>query len=81
MLFFCKKTENQDQTEPANPVKQIRLFDGLSFDGWEGVNKYFKIRHGAIVGGSLDTLVDKSYYLCTQKRYRNFRLKLKVKIN
>ncbi len=55
------------------------MFDGKSLNGWEGSTTFFKVKQGAIVGGSLEEPIDKSYYLCTQQQYKNFELKLAAK--
>ncbi len=60
--------------------KTVRLFDGKSFEGWEGNLKAFRIEDGAVVGGSLDKPVPRNDYLCTKKTYDDFELRLKFKI-
>jgi hypothetical protein len=57
------------------------LFDGKSFDGWEGdLKTTWKIEDGMITAGSLDALVPHNEFLCTTKTYENFELKAKFKI-
>lgn len=56
------------------------LFDGKTFEGWEGDLTKFRIEDSAIVGGSLDESLDHNYFLCTEKRYDHFELRLKVKL-
>jgi hypothetical protein len=57
------------------------LFDGKTFAGWEGDTKHmWKIMDGAIVGGSLKETVPHNDFLCTEKSYDNFVLKLKFKL-
>jgi len=57
------------------------LFDGKSFDGWEGdTEKTWKIEDGMITAGSLDVLVPRNEFLCTKKAYENFELKVKFKL-
>ena len=34
--------------------KDIQLFDGQTFTGWEGSDSAFRIENGAIIGGSLE---------------------------
>jgi len=58
----------------------VALFDGKSFEGWEGNLDAFRIEDGAIVGGSLKDRVPRNEYLCTKKQYENFELRLKVKV-
>ncbi|SFH54682.1 3-keto-disaccharide hydrolase [Planctomicrobium piriforme] len=57
------------------------LFDGKTFAGWEGeTDKTWRIEDGAIVGGSLDTTVPRNEFLATTKKYENFDLTLKYKL-
>ncbi|MHC4497874.1 MAG: 3-keto-disaccharide hydrolase [Planctomycetota bacterium] len=58
----------------------ISLFDGKTFDGWEGNLDYFRIQDGAIVAGSLEEVIGRNEFLCTKKIYRDFELSLKVKL-
>jgi hypothetical protein len=54
------------------------LFDGKTFDGWEGNLQWFRIEDGAIVAGSLKEKVPHNEFLCTKKNYSDFELKLEV---
>jgi len=57
------------------------LFDGKTFAGWDGdTDKTWRIEDGAIVGGSLDTVVPRNEFLCTTKSYGDFELKVKFKL-
>jgi hypothetical protein len=56
------------------------LFDGRSFDGWEGDMKTFRIDDGAIVGGSLKADVPRNEFLCSKREYGDFELRLKFKV-
>ncbi|WP_439558275.1 3-keto-disaccharide hydrolase [Dyadobacter sp.] len=64
------------------PVKKaVPLFDGKTFNGWEGDTvKTWKIESGAIAGGSLSETVPHNEFLCTRKPYANFILKVKFKL-
>jgi hypothetical protein len=74
-LFF---TVNLSAAEKA---AMRPLFDGKSFNGWEGeTNKTFRIENGAIVGGSLSALVPRNEFLCTTRYYTNFVLRVKFKL-
>ena len=58
----------------------VPLFDGKSFAGWEGeTNKVWRVRDGAIVGGSLEGN-PKNEFLATLKSYKNFHLRLEYKL-
>ena len=69
---------------PANQAKagarQVAIFDGKTFAGWEGDLKIFRIEDNAIVGGSLKDKIARNEFLCTRKTYGNFELRLKVKL-
>jgi hypothetical protein len=56
------------------------LFDGKTFTGWEGNLDVFRIQDGAIVGGLLKAPVVRNEFLCTEKTYQDFELKLEVKL-
>ena len=57
------------------------LFDGKSFDGWEGdVTKTWRIEEGALVGGTVTGEVPRNEFLATQKSFENFELRLKCKL-
>ena len=57
-----------------------RIFDGKTFDGWEGNLKSFRIEDGAIVGGSLTQRIPRNEFLCTTKKYADFELRLKARL-
>ena len=56
------------------------LFDGKSFDGWQGNLDVFRIEDGAIVGGGLKRPVARNEFLCAKKEYADFELRLKFKL-
>jgi hypothetical protein len=56
------------------------LFDGKSFDGWEGNLKMFRIEDHAIVGGSLKEPTPRNEFLCTKQEFGNFELRVKFKV-
>lgn len=57
------------------------LFDGKTFNGWQGDTKNtWRIENGTITGGTLDKVVPHNDFLCTAKTYANFILKLKIKL-
>jgi Domain of Unknown Function (DUF1080) len=60
--------------------KPVAIFDGRTFDGWEGDLKIFRIEAGAIVGGSLKERIARNEFLCTRRTYGDFELRLKVKL-
>lgn len=64
-----------DQEEGFAP-----LFDGNSFDGWEGDMKTFRIQDGAIVGGTLKAKIPRNEFLCTKLEFGDFELRLQAKL-
>lgn len=66
---------------PPKPGRHSRLFDGKRFDGWEGdTHGTWRIAAGALVGGSLSETVPHNDFLCSTTPYRNFDLRLQVKL-
>lgn len=62
-------------------VKQIHLFDGKTFKGWQGDTIHtWRIQEGALVGGSLTETVPHNEFISTTKSYTNYVLKLKFKL-
>ena len=61
--------------------QEVRLFDGKTFDGWNGdTNLTWRIEKGAFVGGSLLKNVPRNEFLSTERSYTNFVLRLKFKL-
>jgi len=54
------------------------LFDGKTFQGWEGNLKVFRIVDGAIVGGTLEKPLAHNEFFCTTKQYGDFELRMKL---
>ena len=66
---------------PGQAAKPRALFDGRTFDGWEGdTAKTFRIQEEAIVGGSLKERVPHNAFLCTTRSYTNFVLRLECRL-
>ncbi|MCF2445041.1 DUF1080 domain-containing protein [Dyadobacter sp. CY345] len=62
--------------------KEVVLFNGKNFHGWEGDTvKTWRVENGAIVGGSLTETVDHNYFLCTQKSYEDFVIRVTFKLS
>jgi len=66
--------------EPAAEPEWTPLFNGKTFDGWEGDLKVFRIDDGAIVGGSLKAALPHNEFLATTQEFGDFELRLKVKL-
>jgi uncharacterized protein YciI len=63
------------------PGKRTPLFDSKTFAGWEGdTNRMWRIEKAALVGGTLKETVPHNDFLCTTREFKNFDLRLKVKL-
>jgi hypothetical protein len=63
------------------PARRTPLFDGKTFEGWDGDTKEtWRIADGCIVGGSLTKKVPRNQFLATKRSYKNFELRLKFKL-
>jgi 3-keto-disaccharide hydrolase len=60
--------------------KPVSLFDGKTFDGWEGNLAIFRIENGAIVGGSLKQKIARNEFLCTTRTFGDFELRLRFRL-
>lgn len=60
--------------------KTIQLFDGKSLAGWDGKPEFFRIEQGTIVAGMMTAPIPRNEFLCTEKEYGDFVLRLKVKL-
>jgi hypothetical protein len=56
------------------------IFDGKTLKGWEGNEKMFRVEDGAIVAGTLKEKIPRNEFLCTEKKYGDFELRMKVKL-
>lgn len=56
------------------------LFDGKNLTSWEGNMDHFRVRDGAIVGGSLTARIPRNEFLAMKKEYSDFELRLKAKL-
>ncbi len=71
---------DQPGVAPATAFHGKALFNGTSFDGWEGDHASFRIVHGAIVGGSLVNPIPRNEFLATTRSYGDFELRVKLKL-
>src|SRR5262249_46190438 len=62
--------------ENFNP--ESAFFNDKNLFGWQGLPGYWKVHNGAIVGAPADG-VKRHTFLCSEKSYRDFELKFKVK--
>ena len=66
---------------PPEAGKQMPLFDGTSFQGWQGdTQRTWRIEKSALVGGSHQETVPHNEFLCATQQFKNFDLRLKAKL-
>ncbi|MDR0608787.1 MAG: DUF1080 domain-containing protein [Planctomycetaceae bacterium] len=75
-----KKRVAEIKEKIQTQLKAQPIFDGETFEGWEGNLSWFRIENGAIVAGSLEKPIPRNEFLCTKKEYGNFTLHLEIKI-
>lgn len=66
--------------EMAGRASRKRIFDGRSFEGWEGDLKWFRIEAGAVVAGGMSKPIPQNEFLSSRKTYGDFELRLKVRL-
>jgi hypothetical protein len=80
-LLICILILSLASSAGSGQARKAKLFDGKSFEGWEGdVQKTFRIQDGAVVGGSLSDKVPRNEFLCTRRSYKNFVLRVRFKL-
>ena len=75
---FCVPLCAAAQTPGASTP--VALFDGKTFEGWEGNMRIFRVEDGAIVGGSLKEKIARNEFLCTTRTFGDFELRLKFRL-
>jgi len=59
----------------------INLFDGKTFNGWEGDTVHtWRIANNVLTGGSLKDTVPHNEFLCTTQQFGDFELNLQFKL-
>ncbi|MEO1214302.1 MAG: DUF1080 domain-containing protein [Bacteroidota bacterium] len=85
LLFIsCSPLTKETDTSASGEMqkeatKSYALFDGKSFEGWEGPDEFFRIEDATIIAGSLEREIPTNLFMCTEKKFEDFDLSLKVK--
>ncbi|MFN8708482.1 MAG: DUF1080 domain-containing protein [Planctomyces sp.] len=69
----------QNATEKSNSEFES-LFDGNTFDRWQGDEKWFRVEDRAIVGGSLNERIPHNFFLSSEAIYDDFELTLEFRL-
>ncbi|HWQ52617.1 MAG TPA: DUF1080 domain-containing protein [Bryobacteraceae bacterium] len=56
------------------------LFNGKNLNGWDGDPRLWKVQDGVIVGSTEGVTLDDNSFLITRKSFRNFVLRLDMKV-
>ena len=78
VVTFCVITIRYMGAEEAD--RRSNLFNGKTLVGWEGNLNVFRVRDGAIVGGTLERALPHNEFLCTKRVFSDFELRLKAKL-
>ena len=80
-LALDRVTQQMPAAVDAASPKFAPIFDGRTFEGWEGdTASAFRIEDGAIVGGSMTAPVPRNEFLCTVRPYGDFILRLECRL-
>ncbi|SKA92788.1 putative membrane-bound dehydrogenase domain-containing protein [Prosthecobacter debontii] len=60
-------------------AESVSLFDGKTLDGWDYDPSIWRVEDGMITGGSTTEKIKQNYFICTNRSYQNFDLKMKIK--
>src|SRR3954452_8726235 len=55
------------------------FFNGKNLEGWEGLEEYWSVKDGAIVGASPSGLKFNTF-LCSKKKYGDFELRFQIRL-
>ncbi|MGN1374986.1 MAG: family 16 glycoside hydrolase [Prevotella sp.] len=87
LMLTATQSDATDEINSSNfgEFKGKSLFDGKTFNGWEGNNgaesmKWFRIENSAIVAGSMKENIPRNEFLRTTRKYSNFELRLKFRV-
>jgi hypothetical protein len=73
---FCCGSVGRSEDAAAS-----QFFDGKDLKGWEGLNQYWSVRDGAIVGSTFPSgLRSFNTFLCSKNKYTDFELGFKVRL-
>jgi hypothetical protein len=69
-------------TLPAKAADPVPLFDGTSFNGWNGdTETTWRIEQGAICAGSPDAAAARNEFLATDREFENFKLEFEYRMD
>lgn len=81
ILLVTGCTALDEKSVPTSSSRLVELFDGKTFNGWEGNLDWFRIEDGNIVAGTLEKAIPHNEFLCTTRKYGDFELTLKFRVD
>jgi hypothetical protein len=80
LASFAAAQETPETDRLKEDTEWTRMFDGRTLAGWEGNKDIFRVEDGAIVGGTMQAPIEHNEFLCSEKSYGDFELRLKCKL-
>jgi hypothetical protein len=56
------------------------FFNGKDLEGWEGLNEYWMVKEGALIGMTFPENQKFNTFLCSKKKYKDFELSFKIRL-
>src|SRR5438309_3737181 len=56
------------------------FFNGKDLEGWEGLNEYWSVQDGALVGTAPTEGLKFNTFLCSKKKYKDFELTFQIRL-
>ena len=78
--FLVMEASPRVQPPTLTELGFTQIFDGKTFQGWEGNMEYFRIEDGAVVAGRQDKRIPNNEFLVTKKEYKDFELRFEAKL-
>lgn len=78
LMVAATTAEAQEKDKPEAGFRS--LFDGHSFDGWDGNQQIFRIEQQALVGGSLQEPIPTNFFLQHEQEFADFELRLQFRL-
>ena len=81
ILAAHSPADDAKKDKPAATADDTKdFFNGKDLTGWEGIEKYWTVKDGAIIGSTNGDKISHNTFLCSKKRYKDFDLSFKVRL-
>lgn len=67
-------------TGPLRADDTKEFFNGQNLEGWQGLERYWSVKDGAIIGSTEPNGITFNTFLCSKKQYGDFELSFKVRL-